>query len=81
MALEDIFRALDEQADKECESILATARAQAEAIVADAEEQADGHLLGVCRADRAAHAAKASKQINAARLEGKKRVASVKEGR
>ena len=79
MALEDIFRALDEQADKECEDILSTARAQAEAIVADAEEQA----AGVCQAcvDHTATAMerKSTKQINAARLEGKKKVASVKE--
>ena len=79
MALEDIFRALDEQADKECEDILATARAQAEAIVADAEEQAAGICSACVEHTESAMQRKAAKQTNAARLDGKKKVASVKE--
>lgn len=79
MALEDIFRALDEQADKEVEDILATARAQAEAIQADAEEQAAGICSSCIEHTESAMQRKAAKQTNAARLEGKKRVASVKE--
>lgn len=79
MALEDIFRALDEQADKECEDILATARAQAEAIEADAEEQAAGICTACVEHTESAMQRKAAKRINAARLEGKKKVASVKE--
>ncbi|MDF1542680.1 MAG: V-type ATP synthase subunit E [Anaerosomatales bacterium] len=79
MALEDIFRALDEQADKECEDILATARAQAEAILADAEEQAAGICSACVEHTESAMQRKAAKQTNAARLEGKKKVASVKE--
>ena len=79
MALEDIFRALDEQADKECEDIVATARAQAEAIVADAEEQAAGICTACVEHTESAMQRKSAKQINAARLEGKKKVASVKE--
>ncbi|MBW6467901.1 MAG: V-type ATP synthase subunit E [Coriobacteriia bacterium] len=79
MALEDIFRALDEQADKECEDILATARAQAEAILADAEEQAAGICSACVEHTESAMQRKTAKQTNAARLEGKKKVASVKE--
>jgi vacuolar-type H+-ATPase subunit E/Vma4 len=79
MALEDIFRALDEQADKEVEDILATARAQAEAIEADAEEQAAGICSACVEHTETAMQRKAAKQTNAARLEGKKKVASVKE--
>jgi len=79
MALEDIFRALDEQADKEVEDILATARAQAEAIEADAEEQAAGICSACVEHTESAMQRKAAKQTNAARLEGKKKVASVKE--
>lgn len=79
MALEDIFRALDEQADKECDDILATARAQAEAIKADAEEQAAGICTACVEHTESAMQRKAAKQVNAARLEGKKKVAAVKE--
>jgi len=79
MALEDIFRALDEQADKECDDILATARAQAEAIKADAEEQAAGICAACVEHTESAMQRKAAKRINAARLEGKKKVAAVKE--
>ena len=79
MALEDIFRALDEQADKEVEDILATARAQADAIVADAEEQAAGICSACVEHTESAMQRKAAKRTNAARLEGKKKVASVKE--
>ncbi|MDY0087660.1 MAG: V-type ATP synthase subunit E [Coriobacteriia bacterium] len=79
MALEDIFRALDEQADKDVEDILATARAQAEAIEADAEEQAAEVCSASVERTESAMRLKAAKQINAARLEGKKRMASVKE--
>lgn len=79
MALEDIFRALDEQADKDVEDILATARAQSEAIEADAEEQAEAVRSAAVERTEAAMRLKAAKQINAARLEGKKGMASVKE--
>lgn len=79
MALEDIFKALEEQADKECEQILTDARDQAEAILADAADQAERtqseYLEGTDRTVRS----KTSQQVNSARLEAKKRVAAVKE--
>ncbi|HET6498587.1 MAG TPA: V-type ATP synthase subunit E [Coriobacteriia bacterium] len=79
MALEDIFRALDEQADKECEDILATARAQAAAIVADAEEQAARTCSACVERTESVMRRKAAQQVNAARLDMKKRVAAVKQ--
>lgn len=79
MALEDIFRALDEQADKECEDILATARAQAAAIVADAEEQAARTCSACVERTETVMRRKAAQQVNAARLDMKKRVAAVKQ--
>ncbi len=79
MALEDIFRALDEQADKEREDILATARAQAEAIKADATEEAAAICSACVEHTESAMQRKAAQLTNAARLEGKKKVASVKE--
>lgn len=79
MALEDIFRALDEQADEECERILQEARDHAAMIVADAEQQAEGvRQAHVGEVERVARA-KASQVVNAARLEARKRVAAVKQ--
>ncbi len=79
MALEDIFRALDQQADDECEQILQEARDHADVIAADAEAQAESiraaHVAEVEKNTRA----RASQGVNAARLEARKRVAGVKQ--
>lgn len=79
MALEDIFKALEEQADKECETIVIDARDQAEALLAQARDDAEG-----IKSDRLGNTertvrSKSAQQINSARLEAKKRVAAVKE--
>ncbi len=79
MALEDIFRALEEQGREESDEILRNAREQAQAISDEATDYADK-----LRADRVADAEqatrlKAAKSLNKARLESKKRVAAVKE--
>lgn len=79
MALEDIFRALEEQAQQECEDILSAARAQAEAIAEDAAEQAEGICVACVDKTDSAASLKAAKTLNAARLEAKKKVASVKD--
>ncbi len=79
MALEDIFRALEEQAESECEDILAAARAQAETIAEEAVEQAKNICTACVDTSGANMRMKASKRINGARLEAKKRVAAVKE--
>jgi vacuolar-type H+-ATPase subunit E/Vma4 len=79
MALEDIFRALDEQADAECEQLLREARDHGDVILADAEEQAEAiRTARVADAERVTRA-RASKSVNAAKLEARKRVAAVKE--
>jgi len=79
MALEDIFRALDQQADEECEQILREAEEHAVIIAADADEQAEAirqaHLSETERLTRG----KASQSINAAKLEARKRVAGIKQ--
>lgn len=79
MALEDIFRALEEQAQQEREDILSSARAQAEAIAEDAAEQAEGIRAGCVEKSEAAAGLRAAKAMNAARLDAKKQVASVKD--
>ncbi len=79
MALEDIFRALEEQAQQERDDILKAAALQAEAITADAADQA-ARICSTCveTADEAL-GKRASREANAARLEGRKRVAAVKQ--
>ncbi len=80
MAIDDILRALEEQAQADIEQILADARAQAEAIMAQARDEAtDTAQKHVDNAERVTRA-KAAQTVNAARLESKKRVAAVKEG-
>lgn len=79
MALEDIFRALDEQADEECEQILREARNHADVILADAEGEAEAiRDSRVADAERVTRT-RAAKSVNAAKLEARKRVAAVKE--
>lgn len=79
MALEDIFRALEDQAQDECDQILRVAREQAEAIAEDASDEAES--IRANRVDEAERTTrkKASRKVNSARLESKKRVAAVKE--
>lgn len=79
MALEDIFSALEQQADKEIEEILQDARDQAAMIAEDASDQAE--QIRSARIERAEKStrAQASQSLNAARLEAKKRIAAVKE--
>jgi len=79
MALEDIFRALEDQAQQECDLILQVARDQAESIAEDASDQAE--TIRTSRVEEAERTTrhKASQTVNTARLESKKRVAAVKE--
>lgn len=79
MALEDIFKALDQQADDEVEELLQEARDHADVIAADAEEQAESirvaHVNEVERVTRA----RALQKANAARLEARKSISAVKQ--
>jgi V/A-type H+-transporting ATPase subunit E len=78
VAIEDIFKALEEQADAECEGILEQAKGQAGGIVADAEAEAESiKERRVADADAAARS-RSSHALNTARLEGKKGVAALK---
>lgn len=79
MALEDIFRALEEQAQRECDEILQDARDQAESISAEAADQAEA--IRAARTEEAERVTRqrAAQSANSAKLEAKKRVAGVKE--
>lgn len=79
MALEDIFRALDEQADADCCALLEAAQAQASSISSEAVEVATTICANCVEGARSAGEEDASRKLNAARLEAQKRVASAKE--
>jgi vacuolar-type H+-ATPase subunit E/Vma4 len=78
MAINDILSTLDDQAQADCEAIVGEAREHAKLIVEEAERQAQQiHDTFVNQVERVAKL-NASKQVNAARLESKMIVSSVK---
>jgi vacuolar-type H+-ATPase subunit E/Vma4 len=78
MAINDILSTLDDQAQADCEAIVGEAREHAKLIVEEAERQAQQiHDTFVNQVERVAKL-NASKQVNAARLESKMVVSSVK---
>lgn len=79
MALEDIFQALEEQADKEIEEILQDARDQAEAIEEDADDEAQSVRQRLLDEMERVTKSEGTRTTNAARLESKKQVAAIKQ--
>ncbi|MHB9002793.1 MAG: V-type ATP synthase subunit E [Coriobacteriia bacterium] len=79
MALEDIFRALEDQAQLECDQILESARDQAEAIVQEATEEAESIRSSRIEESERLVMSRAARTLNTARMDGKKRVSAVKE--
>ena len=78
MAIDDILRALDEQAQADCEDIVDESREHAKLIVEEAERQARQiHDAFVHQVESAANL-NASKKVNAASFEGKMTVSAVK---
>jgi len=78
MAIEDILRALDEQAQADSEAVLEEAREHAKLIIEEGERSAQQiHDRFTKQAESVSNAA-ASKKLNAARLESKMIVSSVK---
>jgi len=79
MALDDIFKALDQQADEECEQILREAHDHSDVIQADAEDQAEAiREARVADTERLTRL-RAAQTVNAAKLGARKRVAAVKQ--
>lgn len=78
MAIEDILKALDEQAQADCDAVVEEAREHAKHVLEEAQRQADEVHEGFVRqVERVANSA-AAKTINAARLAAKMTVSSVK---
>lgn len=79
MAIEDIFRALEEQADAECRSVLDNAKAQADAILAEAREEAEAIRRRRLEQAEATVRSKTMRMVNAAKLENRRKTAALKE--
>ncbi|MBN2404463.1 MAG: V-type ATP synthase subunit E [Coriobacteriia bacterium] len=79
MAIEDIFKALDEQADAECSELVRAAEGQAAAVLAEANAQADRVREQRLQGARELVGQRTGKTINAAKLDNKKHLAAVRE--
>lgn len=79
MALEDIFRALEEQAKIDCDELLETAGAQADSITGEATKQAKEICAQYIEAAGLNTRVTASRKLNAARVSAQKRLAAAKE--
>lgn len=79
MAIEDIFKALEEQADSEVNHILHVATVQADSIEHEAREEAERITTTKIAAAEEAVRAQTAKAVNAARLQVRRDQAAVRE--
>jgi vacuolar-type H+-ATPase subunit E/Vma4 len=79
MALQDIVRALDEQADAECRETLENAKLQAQAVTAEARNEADRIRQRKVDDAESRVKTKVAQTINAAKLENKRDIAALKD--
>jgi len=78
MAIEDILKTLDEQAQDDCDAVLGEANEHAALIIDDARRAADAVHEGYARQVERVARAEAARAVNAARLETKMLVSSAK---
>ena len=78
MAIEDILKALDEQAQADCDAVIEEAREHAKLIVEEGEREAQQIHDGFTRQAERVATIEATKKINAARLASKMTVSSAK---
>ncbi len=79
MAIEDIFRALEKQAEQECRDILNAADLQAAAIIDEARQEAERIRQRRLESIEEPLQARANAVVNEARLEVKRALAAVRE--
>lgn len=79
MAIEDIFRALEEQADAEVSEVLRIAQVQADAIVQEATEEAERITAARVQSAEDSGQARSAKTVNAARLQARRDLAAVRD--
>jgi vacuolar-type H+-ATPase subunit E/Vma4 len=75
MAIEDILRALDEQADGDCRVLVDNAKQQAKGILAEAKAEADRVRDAKVAATEAQVRSRAAQLVNAAKLERRRQIA------
>lgn len=80
MAIEDIFKALEEQADYEVNQILHVATVQSDAVESEAREEAERITKARIAAAEEAVKLKAAKGLNAAKLQNRRDQAAVRDG-
>ena len=78
MAIEDILRALDDQAQADCDAVITEAKEHAKLILDDAQRNAETIHENFARQIERIAKSDASKLVNAARLEAKMEVSSAK---
>jgi vacuolar-type H+-ATPase subunit E/Vma4 len=78
MAIEDIIKALDDQAQADCDAVVAEAHEHAKLILDDAQHSAEAIHENFARQVERIAKSGASKIVNAARLEAKMEVSSAK---
>jgi vacuolar-type H+-ATPase subunit E/Vma4 len=79
MAIEDILRALDEQADADCRALVDKAKEQAKAILAEAKTEADRVRDAKIAATEAQVRSRAVQIVNAAKLERRRNVTAAQD--
>ena len=79
MALEDIFRALERQADSDVADVLAEARARAAGLVAEADIEAEAIRERHAAEAEAAASSSTTRTLNSARLEARRALAAVRQ--
>ncbi len=78
MAIEDILKALDDQAQADCDAVIGEAKEHAKLILEEAQREADNVHDGFVKQVERVATTDASKKVNAARLAAKMNVSSVK---
>lgn len=79
MALEDIFKALEHQADRDIADVLAEARARAAALISEADIEAAAIREKHAEESESAASASATRTLNSARLEARRALAAVRQ--
>jgi vacuolar-type H+-ATPase subunit E/Vma4 len=79
MALEDIFKALEHQAERDITDVLAEARARAAGIVSEAEIEASNIRERHAAEAETTAAARTMQSLNSSRLEARRKLAGVRQ--
>jgi vacuolar-type H+-ATPase subunit E/Vma4 len=79
MAIEDILRALDEQADSDCRALVDSAKQQAKSILAEAQAEADRIQTAKVASTETQVRTRAAQIVNAAKLERRRRIAAAQD--